>query len=99
MAVGGFVTHCGWNSCLEAVSSGVPMVTWPLSTDQFFNEKLITEVLRTGVTVGAKQPTVNAEERPLFVAAEIQRVISQLMDGDDEVAKRMRRRVRKLLPR
>ncbi|RWW21233.1 hypothetical protein GW17_00014619 [Ensete ventricosum] len=95
-AVGGFVTHCGWNSCLEAVSSGVPMVTWPLFADQFFNEKLITEVLRIGVAVGAKQSTVDAEERPLLAAAEIERVISQLMDGDDEEAKRMRRRVRKL---
>lgn len=54
-AVGAFVTHCGWNSTLEGVCAGVPMVTWPVFAEQFFNEKLVTEVLRTGVPVGNKR--------------------------------------------
>ncbi|KAM2071134.1 hypothetical protein ACFX1T_039607 [Malus domestica] len=54
-AIGAFVTHCGWNSILEGVSAGVPMITWPASAEQFYNEKLVTEVLKTGVAVGAKQ--------------------------------------------
>ncbi|XP_073127914.1 scopoletin glucosyltransferase-like [Henckelia pumila] len=53
-AIGVFVTHCGWNSTLEGVCAGVPMVTWPLFAEQFFNEKLVTDVLRTGVSVGNK---------------------------------------------
>ncbi|KAL4615431.1 hypothetical protein ACB092_07G124300 [Castanea dentata] len=56
-AVGGFVTHCGWNSTLEGVASGVPMVTWPMASEQFYNEKLITQVLKIGISVGAQQWT------------------------------------------
>ena len=52
-AVGGFMTHCGWNSMLEGVCSGVPMITWPLSAEQFYNEELITNVLGIGVQVGS----------------------------------------------
>ncbi|XP_039164705.1 scopoletin glucosyltransferase [Eucalyptus grandis] len=54
-AIGGFVTHCGWNSTLEAVTAGVPMVTWPVEAEQFFNEKFVTQVLKIGVNIGVKQ--------------------------------------------
>ena len=47
------MTHCGWNSALEGVTAGVPMVTWPNSAEQFYNEKLLTDVLQIGVGVGA----------------------------------------------
>jgi UDP:flavonoid glycosyltransferase YjiC (YdhE family) len=53
-AIGGFVTHCGWNSTIEGIAAGKPMVTWPVSAEQFFNEKLVTDVLKIGVAVGVQ---------------------------------------------
>ncbi|XP_040380705.1 UDP-glycosyltransferase 89B2-like [Oryza brachyantha] len=42
-AVGRFVTHCGWNSVLEAVAAGVTMLTWPMTADQFLSARLLAE--------------------------------------------------------
>ncbi|KAJ9538249.1 hypothetical protein OSB04_030982 [Centaurea solstitialis] len=51
-SVGGFVTHCGWNSVLEGLAGGVSMVTWPVMAEQFHNAKLVTDVLEIGVSIG-----------------------------------------------
>ncbi|XP_028765437.1 UDP-glycosyltransferase 74F2-like isoform X1 [Neltuma alba] len=48
-AVGCFVTHCGWNSTLEALSSGVPMIGFPQWTDQTTNLKYIVDVWKVGI--------------------------------------------------
>ncbi|CAN0925632.1 UDP-glycosyltransferase 74B1 [Linum grandiflorum] len=50
-ATGCFVTHCGWNSTLEGLSLGVPMVAMPQWTDQVTNAKYIEDVWKVGVRV------------------------------------------------
>jgi UDP:flavonoid glycosyltransferase YjiC (YdhE family) len=80
-ALGGFLTHCGWNSVLEAVSAGVPMVTWPRYADQFFNEKLVVEVLKVGASVGARDYASAIETHRLIGAEVIAESIGRVMDG------------------
>ncbi|XP_061351174.1 mogroside IE synthase-like [Gastrolobium bilobum] len=48
-AVGCFVTHCGWNSTLEALCVGVPVIAMPVWTDQITNAKLIIDVWKMGL--------------------------------------------------
>lgn len=51
-SIGGFLTHCGWNSILESIWCGVPMLCFPLLTDQFTNRKLLVKDWRIGIGIG-----------------------------------------------
>lgn len=78
---------------MEAVGAGVPMITWPSHGEQFYNEKLITEVRGIGVEVGATEWCLTGfEEREKLVSSDsIQKAVRRLMDGGDE-AEKIRRR-------
>ncbi|KAG0542275.1 hypothetical protein BDA96_02G089100 [Sorghum bicolor] len=48
-AVGGFWSHCGWNSTLEAISEGVPMICRPDAVDQMMNTRYVQDVWGVGL--------------------------------------------------
>ncbi|XP_057510568.1 probable UDP-glucosyl transferase 73B6 [Actinidia eriantha] len=85
-SIGGFLTHCGWNSIIEGVSAGVPMVTWPLYAEQFYYEKLVTQVLGIGVDAGKE--VVKREN--------VERAIRKLMDTGDLAAETRRQKAKEL---
>ncbi|XP_047065647.1 anthocyanidin 3-O-glucosyltransferase 2-like [Lolium rigidum] len=84
-AVGGFVTHCGWNSVLESLWFGVPMVPWPLYGEQHLNAfELVAGV---GVAVALDMD----RKKGFFVeAAELERAVRRLMDGASEQGRKAR---------
>jgi hypothetical protein len=51
-STGAFLSHCGWNSVLESLWHGVPVVGWPLIADQVFDSRLLEE-LGVGVEVAS----------------------------------------------
>ncbi|CAM9002452.1 unnamed protein product [Rhodiola kirilowii] len=50
-STGGFLSHCGWNSTVEAIGRGVPILAWPIRGDQFSDAKLVVSLLKTGYMV------------------------------------------------
>ena len=95
-AIGGFLTHCGGNSMIEAVSAGVPMITWPLYAEHFYNEKLVTQVHHIGVEVGIEDWNLWVDAGKNLVPREkIEKAVRELMDDGDE-AMEMRKHVREL---
>ncbi|KAL5542931.1 hypothetical protein UlMin_010641 [Ulmus minor] len=77
-----FVTHCGWNSSLESLVSGVPVVAFPQWFDQITNAKLIEDLWKTGVRVKRKKDGI-------VEGGEIKRCLELLM-GDEEKGKEIR---------
>ena len=96
-SVGGQVTHCGWNSFLEGVTAGLPMITWPIFAEQFYHEKLVTEVLKIGVAVGKKEWTTLSRKKTKEVVKreDIEKAVKFLMGSGEEAAE-MRNRAREL---
>jgi hypothetical protein len=78
-----------------AVSAGVPMVTWPRYADQFHNEKLVVEVLKVGVSLGAKDYASAMETHVVIPGEVIAGSINRLM-GDSLESNSIRNKSKEL---
>ncbi|XP_008777482.2 UDP-glycosyltransferase 88F3-like [Phoenix dactylifera] len=82
-AVGAFLTHCGWNSTLEGVCAGVPLIGWPLYAEQRMNKVTLVQDIGLAVAVeGYDKELVRAEE----VEAKVRWVMES--EGGSELRKR-----------
>lgn len=74
-AIGCFLTHCGWNSTLEALCLGVPMVAMPQWTDQPVNAKFVEDVWKVG-------NRVKVNENGIVTREEIECCLREVIEGD-----------------
>ncbi|GJM95899.1 hypothetical protein PR202_ga12686 [Eleusine coracana subsp. coracana] len=90
-ATAAFLSHCGWNSVLESLSNGVPIIGWPLGAEQFYNVKMLAE--EWGVCVELARGSNNTESSVDAVQrSKVPKVLGTVM-GDTPESAMMRRRV------
>lgn len=83
-STGAFLTHCGWNSLLEGLYAGLPIITCPLFAEQFINEKFVLEVLGTGVSVGVESAVTWGMEDKFGLVMKRENVKNAIENAMDE---------------
>lgn len=79
-ATAAFLSHCGWNSTLEALSCGVPIIGWPQAAEQFYNAKFLEEEIGVCVEVGRG---LTCEVRHDAIARKIELVMNETEKGKE----------------
>ncbi|XP_073019482.1 UDP-glycosyltransferase 76C4-like, partial [Primulina eburnea] len=80
-AVGGFWTHSGWNSILESICEGVPMICSSFFGDQTVNSRYINDVWKLGIKLecGFKREEIESAIRKIMLEREGQDIIERLV--------------------
>ncbi|KAK9692022.1 hypothetical protein RND81_09G235700 [Saponaria officinalis] len=78
-ATGGFLTHSGWNSTIESITAGVPMICLPYFADQQVNSRYVGEVWKVGLDM-----------KDIYDRNVVAEMVNDMLDGKkDEVQKSM----------
>jgi coniferyl-alcohol glucosyltransferase len=83
-SVGGFLTHCVWNSVLESIVNGVPMIAWPLFAEQRMNATILMEEL--GVAIKSQV----LESKGFVGREEIEKLVRKVMEEKEGIEMRVR---------
>ncbi|KAJ7968241.1 Glycosyltransferase [Quillaja saponaria] len=70
-SIGGFLTHCGWNSTIESLSWGVPMICWPFYFEQPTNCRFACTEWGIGLELASN---VKRDE--------VQKMVNELIEGE-----------------
>ncbi|XP_050228701.1 anthocyanidin 3-O-glucosyltransferase 2-like [Mercurialis annua] len=92
-SIGGFVSHCGWNSIQESLWYGVPIATWPLYSEQQLNAfELIVELgLAAEIKMDYRKDVFGTADQEVIVSRDdIERGIRCVMEQDSDVRKRVK---------
>uniref|UniRef100_A0A0D9W322 Uncharacterized protein n=1 Tax=Leersia perrieri TaxID=77586 RepID=A0A0D9W322_9ORYZ len=80
-STGAFMSYCGWNSVLESVAHGVPMVAWPLSAEQFLNAKMVEEEWGACVEVSRGNALYSPAVEPDRVADAVEKAMGRTAEA------------------
>ncbi|KAL2485429.1 UDP-glycosyltransferase 92A1 [Abeliophyllum distichum] len=72
-STGAFLSHCGWNSIMESLSQGLPIIGWPLAAEQGYNSKMLMEEMGVSIELTRGLQSIITKE-------EVKRVIETVMD-------------------
>lgn len=84
-STGAFLSHSGWNSVLESLNNGVPIIAWPIGGEQFYNAMMLSDL---GVCVEVARGNSESSEAERH---QIEEVIEKVM-GESDMGKEIRRK-------
>ncbi|KAI3869464.1 hypothetical protein MKX03_031720 [Papaver bracteatum] len=88
-AIGGFLSHCGWNSVLESISSRVPLLVWPMMAEQPLNARIVVDGFGIGLEVPRGDTTCKVGEEIVDVGrGDICKGVDELMNSEQGMTAR-----------